>query len=162
MSEPTQCDKMPDCPMHRRHFLQLLIGIFGLMWGGMALYPIFQYLSPPKNNLANADVSSVTVGSAASLPVNQGKNFQFGSIPGLVIHTPDGQFHAFDAICTHLGCTVQYRPDLGHIWCACHGGQYDPQTGKNISGPPPKPLTALKVDVKGGQIVVSKPPEGAA
>ena len=58
-------------------------------------------------------------------------------------------------ICTHLGCTVQYREDKDAIWCACHGGQYDAHTGKNVAGPPPKPLTPLKVEVSGDKIIVS-------
>jgi cytochrome b6-f complex iron-sulfur subunit len=141
----------------RRHFLQAFVATFGAIWGVLMLYPLYRYLRPPKNMLAESDVSSVSLGSAGNLPVGAGKNFQFGSIPGVIIHTPDDQFHAFDAICTHLGCTVQYRPDLQRIWCACHGGQYDAETGKNIAGPPPRPLTPLKATVENGNIIVSKP-----
>ncbi len=58
-------------------------------------------------------------------------------------------------MCTHLGCTVQYRPDLMQIWCACHNGHYN-LNGVNVSGPPPRPLTPYAVNVLGNQIVVSK------
>ncbi|HKJ03801.1 MAG TPA: Rieske (2Fe-2S) protein, partial [Longimicrobiales bacterium] len=58
--------------------------------------------------------------------------------------------------CTHLDCTVQYRDDLHEIWCACHNGHYD-LTGKNVSGPPPRPLTAYTVVVRGTQIIVTQP-----
>ena len=58
-------------------------------------------------------------------------------------------------MCTHLNCTVQYRADLSHIWCACHNGHFD-LGGKNIAGPPPRPLDPLVVNARGGQIVVSK------
>jgi cytochrome b6-f complex iron-sulfur subunit len=50
---------------------------------------------------------------------------------------------------------VQYRPDLSHIWCACHNGHYD-LNGINIAGPPPRPLDPYAVNVRGDQIVVSK------
>jgi Rieske Fe-S protein len=49
---------------------------------------------------------------------------------------------------------VQYRPDLGHIWCACHNGHFD-LNGKNLAGPPPKPLERYVVKVQEDRIVVS-------
>ena len=78
-----------------------------------------------------------------------------GSSPGILIRTPQGDYRAFAATCTHLACTVQYRPDVGQIWCACHDGLYD-LTGKNIAGPPPRPLEQYRVDLQGNDIVVSK------
>jgi Rieske Fe-S protein len=54
-----------------------------------------------------------------------------------------------------LQCTVQYRDDLHHVWCACHNGHYD-LNGKNISGPPPRPLEQYAVNVRGDEIFVSK------
>jgi Rieske Fe-S protein len=90
---------------------------------------------------------------AGELKPNSGKIFKFGSRAGLLVMTPAGQYKAFSATCTHLNCIVQYREDMQHIWCACHNGQYDLQ-GKNIAGPPPRPLEEYDVQVKGGDIVV--------
>ena len=70
---------------------------------------------------------------------NTGQIFKFGSRPGILIRTSAGDLRAFSAVCTHLDCTVQYRPDLSEIWCACHNGHYD-LNGKNVAGPPPRPL----------------------
>jgi Rieske Fe-S protein len=140
----------------RRGFLAGLVALFGFLWSLMAVYPIFRYLYPPKSMQAQSNVSSVTVADAKDIPVGTGRNFQFGSIPAILLHTQDGQFHAFNAICTHLGCTVQFRPDMQRIWCACHGGQYDPETGKNVAGPPPRPLAPLKAEVVNGKVVVSR------
>ncbi len=55
---------------------------------------------------------------------------------------------------------VGYQKDHNRIWCNCHGGAYD-LTGRNIGGPPPRPLTPYKVNLvakAGGAsvIVVSK------
>lgn len=146
----------PPLTMPRRNFLRSLVGLFAALWSILALYPIFRYLRPPGGLPSETDVVSVVVGSVGELPVGQGKNFQFGSIPGIVTHTPDDKFHAFNAICTHLGCTVQYRPDMSRIWCACHGGQYDPATGEVLAGPPPRPLEELQVSVQEGKIIVSQ------
>jgi cytochrome b6-f complex iron-sulfur subunit len=51
---------------------------------------------------------------------------------------------------------VQYEPDKDRIHCACHGGVYDAYTGKNVSGPPPKPLKIFKVAVADTGITVSR------
>ena len=45
----------------------------------------------------------------------------------------------FSNVCTHMQCPVRWQADLGQFLCPCHGGLYD-ITGKNIGGPPPKPL----------------------
>ena len=49
----------------------------------------------------------------------------------------------------------QYRDDIGHIWCACHNGHFD-LNGRNIAGPPPEPLEAFDVAVRGNDIVVRR------
>jgi len=65
----------------------------------------------------------------------------------------NGNFKAFSATCTHLDCTVQFKNDTQQIWCACHNGLYDLE-GRNISGPPPRPLTKYGVRTIRGNVVV--------
>jgi Rieske Fe-S protein len=117
------------------------------------LYPIINFVMPPEQE--EAMQTSVVAGKVGELPPNSGKIFRFGTKPGILIHTPTGEYRAFSAVCTHLQCTVQYRPDFKHIWCACHNGHFD-LTGKNIAGPPPRPLEAYKVDIRGEDIIVSR------
>jgi cytochrome b6-f complex iron-sulfur subunit len=82
--------------------------------------------------------------------------FKFGTSPAMLIHHTDGRWIALTAVCTHLGCTVQYEPGADRIHCACHGGVYDPYTGANVSGPPPKPLKLFKVAVNETGVEVSR------
>jgi cytochrome b6-f complex iron-sulfur subunit len=132
-----------------------ILNWFLATWGGgllvSILYPVVRYLSPP--DIPEAATLSVGAGSASSLPPNAGRVVPFGSQPAIVIRTPGGELRAFTAICTHLDCTVQYRPDLQRIWCACHDGQYD-LNGRNVAGPPPRPLAAYDVNVKDDEIVI--------
>ena len=79
----------------------------------------------------------------------------FGGRPAILIRTVEGEYRALSATCTHLNCTVQYRGDLKTIWCACHNGMYD-LAGRNVGGPPPRPLESYKVDVTRDAVVVSK------
>jgi cytochrome b6-f complex iron-sulfur subunit len=73
----------------------------------------------------------------------------------LLVRLASGEFRAYSATCTHLGCIVQYRPDIGQIWCACHNGHFD-LNGRNVQGPPPAPLETYTVNVRDDQIVVSR------
>ena len=137
----------------RRRLVNFFLGGGILTTFGSVIFPIVNYLIPPK--VKQETTTSVIAGRVGELKPNSGKIFRFGSKPGILILTEQGEYRAFSAICTHLDCTVQYRPDLKHIWCACHNGHYD-LTGKNIAGPPPRPLEAYEVDIRGEEIVVSK------
>ena len=125
--------------------------------GGLILaivYPVGRYMVPPP--AAESATSSVTLPfTPDELATNSAKVFKFGNRPGIIVRTPGGELRAFSAACTHLGCIVQHRADLGHLWCACHNGHFD-LNGINIQGPPPRPLEAFQVNVRGDQIVVSK------
>ncbi len=117
-------------------------------------YPVSRYLVPPEVGESTAGTVTLPL-KAAEVKPNTGQIFKFGSRPGILIRTSAGELRAFSAVCTHLNCTVQYRGDLGQIWCACHNGHFD-LNGKNVEGPPPRPLDAFVVNVRGDQIVVSK------
>ena len=137
----------------RRRFLDDLLGTSAVATLGAIIYPIFKFMSPPP--VIEAMQNSVEGGKLAELPKNSGKIFKFGSKPGILVHTETGELKAFSAVCTHLECIVQYRPETKQIWCACHNGQYN-LSGKNIGGPPPRPLEEYKVNTRGDDIVISK------
>jgi Rieske Fe-S protein len=117
------------------------------------LYPVSRYLLPPPVEESTARTVRLAVTPQEVKP-NSGQIFKFGSRAGILIRTPSGELRAFAATCTHLACIVQYRSDLGDIWCACHNGHFD-LNGKNIVGPPPRPLERYVVKVQQERIVVS-------
>jgi len=137
----------------RRSFLDLFLGGGIATLAAAAVYPVLRFITPPK--LPEAIQSSVVAAKVGELKPNSGKIFRFGKEPGILVLTVSGKYRAFAATCTHLDCTVQYRPDLKEIWCACHNGHYD-LNGKNVSGPPPAPLESYEVTVQGENIIVSK------
>ncbi|MBI3089815.1 MAG: Rieske (2Fe-2S) protein [Candidatus Tectomicrobia bacterium] len=139
--------------LSRRTFSNLFLGGGFLLWAGTIFQAAFRFLLPPK--LASAGQPTVVAAKTGELQPNSGKIFRFGSIPGIVIKTPGGEVRAFNAVCTHLACTVQYREDLAHIWCACHNGHYD-LFGRNVGGPPPRPLEELQVALRGDQVMVTR------
>ncbi len=137
----------------RRNFLKYLLGTGIIGFLASIFYPLIAYLKPPKQT--EVQVSSVKAGKLADIPKDSGQIVRFGNVPVILIRTKSGELRAFSAVCTHLNCTVQFRKDLELIWCACHNGKYD-LTGKNISGPPPRPLEPYRVVIKGDEVFVSK------
>jgi len=140
----------------RRRFVNILLGTGLLASAASFLYPILRYLVPPK--LPDLGGDAVLAARVPEMKPNTAKTFRFGTRPGLLVETAAGEYRAMSATCTHLGCTVQYRPDLREIWCACHNGMYD-LNGRNITGPQPRPLEAFEVQVRGDDIFVRRKQE---
>lgn len=138
----------------RRTFVNWVLGVGAGGVTAAVFYPIVRYLIPPE--AAESAAASVRLSvTPADIPPNSGQIFKFGSRPAILVRTPGGELRAFSAVCTHLGCIVQYREDLSHIWCACHNGHFDLR-GTVVQGPPPRPLEEYVVNVRGDEITVSR------
>jgi thiosulfate dehydrogenase [quinone] large subunit len=114
---------------------------------------------PPTNphgsgSTTNIPAGARKIGNISQLPPNSA-----GAVtdpksgdPAIVIHTSGSQLYAYDAVCTHAGCTVGYDPQSKLLVCPCHGAEYDPtQDAQVVAGPAPSPLTKLPItiDAKG-------------
>src|SRR5262249_20999102 len=143
----------PLTPVRRRRLVEVLLGSGFFLSASAFLYPVLRFLIPPRES--DLGSGAVVAGRVGELKPNSGKIFRFGSRPGLLVRTAGGEYRAMSATCTHLSCTVQYRDDTREVWCACHNGKYD-TNGRNISGPPPRPLEAFEVQVRGDEIFVRR------
>lgn len=93
---------------------------------------------------AIARASEVAPGSAVE--------FEDSGSPAVLVHLDSGDFVAYSAVCTHQGCTVAYQDD--QLVCPCHGSIFDPANGAEVvSGPAPRPLPEVPVEVRGGEVV---------
>ena len=142
----------------RRRFLNGILfgGTLALL--GAILYPVLRFVLPPRRS--EAMTACAVAGQLGELEPGSGKIFRFGNRPGLLIHTPGGEYRAFLAACPHLNCTVQYREDRAQIWCACHNGFFDLK-GNRISGPPPRGLEEFQVDLRDEDIMVTRREQNA-
>ena len=140
-------------PVTRRGFLQWLLGTAFVATIGGVIVPIIGYLWPPARR-ASAGAARVLVGSAKDLPVGQAKVLPVNDKPVIVVNTAQGGIKAFSAICTHLGCVVEWHQSKQYILCPCHDGRFNAVTGAVISGPPPSGLAAVRVSVENGEIYV--------
>ena len=146
-------DTAPEMQQQKRDFLKIVLGGGLIAWIAAVLYPVFSYLKPPKE--AEVEVMSVKVGKTDAIAKDSGTIVRFGNKPVLLLRTAGGDLRAFSATCTHLDCTVQYRQEMEVIWCACHNGRYD-LNGRNISGPPPRPLAEYRVVIQGEDVYLSQ------
>jgi len=137
----------------RRGFLDSLLGAGFVSTLVAVAYPVWRFRIPPASG--EPVTQSVVAAQASQVKPDSGMLFKFGSRPGLLVRTQDGELRAFNAVCTHLDCTVQYKADTSQIWCACHNGLYD-LSGNVVSGPPPRPLERLVVNQRGEDVVVSR------
>ncbi len=142
-------------PATRRDFLSALIKV----WGVLTVVPfgtvVTKFLSPVKDSDIVRETMKVAM--VSEIAENSAKIVRFNKDPVIVVHTMGGQFKAFSARCTHLGCVVQFKGDEGlpHFDCNCHGSQFD-MSGKNIAGPAPRPLLPLKVTIEESSVLVTK------
>jgi Rieske Fe-S protein len=108
--------------------------------------------APASSAAASSGASSAAANALAAtseIPVGSGKIF---TGPKVVVTQPTaGEFKAFSAVCTHMGCIVSQVSD-GTIDCPCHGSQYNITTGAVVAGPAPRPLPAAQIKVSGGSV----------
>ena len=152
LAKQSQDQKQDHPATSRRGFLKYaLLGFSSLATAAGVLTPIVSYLWPPRQ-VAGASGGRVAVATEAELPPGKGAVFSVGNRPVIVIHTPEG-YSAVSATCTHLGCIVFWNEQKQVIACPCHEA-YFTTNGDVISGPPPSPLSAYRVQVEGGKIWV--------
>jgi Rieske Fe-S protein len=92
------------------------------------------------------------LGMASEVPVGGGKVYTAAKV--VVTQPSKGQFKAFSAVCTHVGCVCNQVAD-GTINCPCHGAKFKITDGSVVAGPAPAPLPAAKVTVSGGKLLLA-------
>lgn len=98
-----------------------------------------------------AQVSAVQNNSAVTFTIPSNGD------PGVLVRLNNGKFVAFDAVCTHAGCPVQYDPTSQHLLCPCHGAEFDPANAAAVvQGPTNTPLPGvpIRVDNQTGAITL--------
>jgi cytochrome b6-f complex iron-sulfur subunit len=135
----------------RRVFVNILLG--GIIGGliGWLLYPIFRFLIPPKTVAQESDIVQVNVNE---VPMGGSKVINYKEKPTIIIHTDSGLF-ALSAVCTHLGCIVQWDEINQEIVCPCHAARYD-LNGNVKSGPAPRPLALAKARIVDDKILIGE------
>ena len=140
--------------LSRRNVLKAIV-VFAAAGLLVPLERLAQYLSGPKVT-GPVIYPRVRVANAMDIANNDTLPFAYPrkDRPAILIHLPQGSFVAYDALCTHFGCQAHYNKvtvkgwedNPRQIFSPCHGGVFDPATGKVLGGPPPRPLPKIRLD----------------
>jgi arsenite oxidase small subunit len=152
MSSPASGKRTSDTA--RRTFLKALI-VFS---GALVLLPLQSlsaYLLERKSGAAS--YPRVKVANSSEVATGESTLFTYPTSDrsAILIHLGSGDFVAYDAVCTHLGCQIHFdkEPIKGwedrkdNLFCACHGGVFDAKSGDVLAGPPPRPMPKIKLEI---------------
>lgn len=148
LKEPRVPNDSP--PVTRRDLLNVAVGGSAAAFAVAMAYPVARFVDPP----ATPSRGPATVGKVEDFPIDSAKLVTVDERPVLVLRSSAGEFRAFSALCTHLQCVVTYSAERRQIECPCHRGIYS-LDGRNVDGPPPRPLDELVVTVSDGAVTVS-------
>ena len=123
----------------RDFFNEITLAALGIAGVGAAVVT-YRYLSP---NVLFEPPTSFRVGSPDDYPVNSITFIQNQQV--YIVHVPEG-FYAVSAVCTHLGCITQWKPDDNLIECPCHGSKFK-RDGIKVAGPAPRPLPHFSISL---------------
>jgi nitrite reductase/ring-hydroxylating ferredoxin subunit len=133
----------------RRDFTKFLVLTSGAFVAGQAWIAAQELVRERRPAHPRARVASLR-----DLPVGGAASFAY---PGehdrcLLLRPEAGVLLAYSQACTHLSCAVVPRLAEGVLHCPCHEGYFDLRTGRNIAGPPPRPLPRIDLEVVGDEV----------
>jgi len=90
----------------------------------------------------------------ADVPVGSSLEFSYpGEHDRCILARPrEDRIVAYTQQCTHLSCAVIPEMENGVFRCPCHEGFFELATGRNIAGPPTRPLPRVTLAIEGGEI----------
>ena len=135
----------------RRRFLDIFIGGSFLVSALGVFSAVIAYIYPPK--YAGGAGGRTEVAPVEQLPPGKATKVLHQGKPVIVGQTVRGELFALSAVCTHLGCLVDWNEATQQRDCPCHAAIFD-TTGAVLAGPAPKPLPSYSVSKIGGKIYV--------
>ncbi|MBI5935766.1 MAG: ubiquinol-cytochrome c reductase iron-sulfur subunit [Chloroflexi bacterium] len=155
--------------LSRRDFIKAALAGIGGLIGALVGLPSVAYLLSPVWQAGAEDDAVVSLGALDNYPIGIPTRFDFTrtrvngwertavSYGLYVVRKSESEVRVFSDICTHLGCRVTWHPDIQHYISPCHDGHFD-LLGKNISGPPPRPLDEFVTKIENGNLIATLPP----
>jgi len=137
----------------RRTFLNALFGGWLLAFFSGGIYALMKFAFPTIGK--EPDFVVLSAQDFVTIAPNSVKPFAWGGKVGLFLKKTNGATYALKGVCTHMECNITYKPEERKFFCACHKGWFD-DNGKNIGGPPPKPLEFFDVIISSEKLIITK------
>lgn len=136
----------------RRSFLNFIIGFGFLAFGIHLLRSFLLYFLPPKEITEEGKGGENMVIDLEEIPDGESKKVLFKNTPYIIVRK-GREVYVLSAVCTHLGCLVNWEPDAGEIICPCHSARFS-LNGNVLGGPAPSPLQKINVKIENGKIII--------
>ncbi len=133
----------------RNQFIRMITTVGSVTGLTAIVVPLITYLYP--SNLEETPSLPVFVANKDDLAATDSRTVLYGRYPAIVVNTSQG-LKGYSAVCTHFACIVKWNKEINQFACPCHAGFYDPLDGHVVSGPPPRPLASIPVDIRNGEI----------
>ena len=147
-----QCAADQPPTVTRREFLaDLFVGVAFLSTAIGILNAVARYIVPPKQSIQGTS-ENIEIANLSELQEGTSKYFAYNNVPCALINV-GGEIKGFSRVCTHLQCAIDWDKKSQTFLCPCHAAVFD-TNGRVVSGPAPKPIPELKVNVKDGKIYV--------
>ena len=148
-SSNTAQPEKPDELSRRDFFNEVAFAALGIAGLGAAVVT-YRYLSP---NVLFEPATTFRAGSPELYPLNSVTFLQDQQV--YIVRTAAG-FYAVSAVCTHLGCITQWKPEADQIQCPCHGSKFQ-SDGVKVEGPAPRSLDHFSIALTSdGELQVDK------
>jgi Rieske Fe-S protein len=133
----------------RRQLLLLAVYTSGALFAGTSVLAILGLLQRARRTAPQrvARIGDVAEGDALYF------RYPDPDDEAVLLHLPGGRFVAYSQKCTHLSCAVFYQKERERLYCPCHEGVFNPQTGEPVAGPPQRRLPQIVLQQEGEMLV---------
>jgi cytochrome b6-f complex iron-sulfur subunit len=143
--------------LSRRQVLQAGIGAAAGLAAGIIGATLGQQENEPptggwQGDLVAGDGFWANVARVDAVPPGSAVRFSTTAFEGFVVNDA-GEIRALSSVCTHMGCSLAFRPDWQDLRCPCHGASFNLSgelangRGAWRSGPYPGDATAYPIDL---------------
>jgi cytochrome b6-f complex iron-sulfur subunit len=130
--------KMKNQKLSRRDFLQTVIIAIQVITSLVLLKGLSRFFSAQVEPLPKTEFN---VGPLTNFP--PGSRTVIPEVPTMILNLGN-DISAISLVCTHLGCTVESKPE--GFTCPCHGSKFDLK-GQVVRGPAKTPLNKLRIEI---------------
>ncbi len=157
-----QTDEVSSCPPDRRNFFVKAGSV--IIGGFLGLFPFLAglrvYFDPLTREGSESKAVKVTLfdsipdnGTPKKFAVLADRTDAWNRFPnapiGAIYLRRDGEnVTAFNAVCPHAGCFVDYRDGEQDFFCPCHNSNFNPD-GSIKAGVSPRAMDSLEVERRG-------------